>query len=86
MLKKNEARAMVEKYNVEKETQAREKAIAFCDTQASEEIRKRAEKGKTDAKVSVPTDLDINIVVNYLTTQGGYTVNELTHTYLLIEW
>lgn len=86
MLKKSEARKIVENYNVEKETQIREKAIAYCNNQIDEAIRKRAESGNTNIRISIPTDLNTDIIINYLTTQNGYDVSELTHTYLLIQW
>ena len=86
MLKKSEARTIVEKYNVEKETQIREKAVSYCDNQIDYAIRKRAESGNTNLKISIPTDLNTDIIINYLTTQNGYDVSELTHTYLLIQW
>lgn len=86
MLKKNEARVMVDAYNLREKEDKTNKAIAFCENEISKEIEKRANEGYSSVKVSIPTNLDIEIVVNYLTINGGYSVYELTHSYIQINW
>lgn len=86
MLKKNEARVMVDAYNLRAKEEKTNKAIAYCEKEISQEIENRAKAGHNSVKVSVPTNLDIEIVINYLTVQGEYSVYELTHSYIQINW
>lgn len=86
MLKKNEARVMVDAYSLRVKEEKTNKAIAYCENEISKEIENRAKDGHSNVKISVPTNLDIEIVINYLTVNGEYSVYELTHSYLQINW
>lgn len=86
MLKKNEARVMVDAYNLRAKEEKTNTAIAYCENEISKEIEKRAKDGHSNVKVSVPTNLDMEIVINYLTINGDYSVYELTHSYIQINW
>jgi hypothetical protein len=86
MLKKNEARVMVDAYVLRTKEEKVNKAIAYCDNEISKEIENKADNGHNSVKISVPTNLDREIIINYLTVEGGYSVYELTQTYIQINW
>jgi hypothetical protein len=85
MLKKSEARRMVEEFNIKAETTKREEAFAFCDNDISQAIEEAAKQGEGRIRISIPTNLSVNIITNYL-VGNGYAVSKMTNTYLLIEW
>ena len=86
MLKRNEARVMADAYNLRTKEEKTNQAIAYCEKEISKEIETRAKGGHNSVKVSIPTNLDIDIVINYLTVNGEYSVYELTHSYIQINW
>ena len=85
MLKKSEARTMVEEYNTQVLKEKIDNAISICDNEISKEIERVAKCGHFSVKVSIPTNADIDVVVNYL-NENGYLTTVLTHSYILIEW
>lgn len=85
MLKKADARTMVEERNTQVLKEKLENAIAICDNEISQEIEKYAKNGRTEVKVSIPTDIDMSMVIKYL-EENGYAVTKLTHSYISIEW
>ena len=86
MIKSSEARNMVDNYNAMVRKEKIDNAIAYCNNEISQEIEKRARVGHNTIKISIPANLDREIIVNYLTTECGYMVYELTHSYLPISW
>lgn len=85
MLKKSEARVMVEQFNIKAEAQKKAEAFGFCDNDISKSIEEVAKQGRDSIKVSIPTMLNIDLIINYL-SGNGYVVSRLTHNYLMIEW
>ena len=85
MLKKSEARVMVEEHNTRVLQEKLSNATAICENEISKEIERVAKQGRTEVKVSIPTHIDIDIVVKYL-QENGYVVTTLTHSYISIEW
>lgn len=85
MLKKSEARTMVEEHNTKVLKEKVDNAIAICENEISKEIERVAKCGHFSVKVSIPTNADIDVVVNYL-NENGYLTTVLTHSYILIEW
>lgn len=85
MLKKSEARKMVEDFNTKVEVTKREEAFAFCNNDISKAIEEAAKQGKGRIKISIPTILSVSIVTNYLVS-NGYAVSKMTNSYLMIEW
>ena len=85
MLKKSEARRMVEEFYTKVEARKKEEAFAFCDNDITEAIEAAAKQGKGRVKISIPTTLSVSLITNYL-TDNGYAVSKMTNSYLLIEW
>lgn len=85
MLKKSEARTMVEEHNKQVLKEKIDNAIAICENEISKEIERVAKCGHISVKVSIPTNTDIDVVINYL-KENGYLATALTHSYILIEW
>lgn len=85
MLKKSEARTMVEERNTQVLKEKLENAIAICDNEISKEIETYAKNGRSEVKVSIPTNIEMSMVIKYL-EENGYTVTKLTHSYISIEW
>lgn len=85
MLKKSEARTMVEERNTQVLKEKLDNAIAICDNEISKEIENYAKKGRTEVRVSIPTNIEMSMVIKYL-EENGYTVTKLTHSYISIEW
>lgn len=85
MLKKSEARIMVEEYNKQVLKEQIDKAIAICENDISKEIERVAKCGHISVKVSIPTNVDIDVIINHL-KENGYLATALTHSYILIEW
>lgn len=85
MLKKNEARVMVERFNLKAEETKKAEAFGFCDNDISKAIEEVAMQGKESIKISIPTMLDIDLIINYL-SGNGYVATKLTHSYIMIEW
>lgn len=76
---------MVEEFNVKAEATKKAEAFGYCDNDISKIIEDIAKRGCSDIKVSIPTMLDVDLVINYL-SDNGYVVSRLTHNYILIEW
>ena len=85
MLKKNEARVMVDAFNLRAKEAKKAEAFGFCDNDISKAIEETAKQGRESIKISIPTMLDINLIINYLNS-NGYVVSNLTHNYIMIEW
>lgn len=85
MLKKSEARTMVEQFNIKAEATKKAEAFGFCENDISKAIEESAQQGRESIKVSIPTMLNIDLIINYL-SGNGYVVSRLTHNYLMIEW
>lgn len=85
MLKRNEARVMVDAFNLKEEEAKKAEALGYCDKEISNLIEETAKQGKDSIKVSIPTMLDINLIINYLNS-NGYVVSNLTHNFIMIEW
>ena len=85
MLKKNEARVMVDAFNLRAEKTKKMEAFSFCDNDISKSIEEVAKQGRESIKISIPTFLDINLIINYL-SDNGYIVSNLTHNHIMIEW
>ena len=85
MLKKNEARVMVDAFNLRAEEAKKAEAFGFCDNDISKSIEEVAKQGRESIKISIPTMLDINIIINYLSS-NGYKVLNLGKNYIQIEW
>ena len=85
MLKKSEARAMLEQYNIQAEATKKAEAFGFCENDISKAIEETGKQGRESIKISIPTFLDINLIINYL-SGNGYVVSNLTHNYIMIEW
>lgn len=85
MLKKSEARKMVEDFIIATETTRKEKAFAFCNNDISKAIEETARQGQSRVKISIPTNLSVDLITNYL-VGNGYAVSKMSSTYLLIEW
>ena len=85
MLKKLEARQMVEEHNKQVLKEQIDRAIAICENEISQEIERVAKCGHISVKISIPTNADIDVVINYL-KENGYLATALTHSYILIEW
>ena len=85
MLKKNEARVMVDAFNMRAEEAKKAEAFGFCENDISRAIEETAKQGRDSIKINIPTFLDINLIINYL-SGNGYVVSNLTHNYIMIEW
>ena len=85
MLKKSEARKIVEQYNIKAEETKKAEAFGFCENEISKAIEESAKQGRDSIKISIPTMLNIDLIINYL-SGNGYVVSRLTHNYLMIEW
>ena len=85
MIKASETRIIMDTFNSQVYQQRVDKAKAICDNEISQEIERLANKGKSRASVTLPTNIDIDIVEQYLIS-NGYTVTVLTNSYILIEW
>ena len=85
MLKKSEARTIVEERNTQVLKEKLNNAIAICENEISKEIEKYAQNGRTEVKVSIPTNIEMSMVMKYL-EENGYTVTKLTNSYISIEW
>ena len=85
MLKKSEARVMVEEFNIKAEATKKAEAFSFCDNDISKSIEEVAKQGRDSIKVSIPTMLSVDLIINYL-SGNGYVVSRLTHNYIMIEW
>ena len=85
MLKKNEARVMVDAFNLRAKEAKKAEAFGFCDNDISKSIEEVAKQGRDSVKISIPTFLDINLIIKYL-SDNGYIVSNLTHNYIMIEW
>ena len=85
MLNKNQANEMVKEYqnNIKKENL--ENATNLCENEISQKIEKSAKKGYNFILFSVPTCIDVNIVIEIL-AKNGYKIIRKTYTYLSIEW
>lgn len=85
MLKRNEARVIVDAFNMRAEEAKKAEAFGFCDNDISKSIEEVAKQGKETIKISIPTFLDINLIIKYL-SDNGYIVSNLTHNHIMIEW
>ena len=85
MLKRNEARVMVDAFNLKAEETKKAEAFGFCDNDISKAIEEVAKQGRDSIKVSIPTMLSVDLIINYL-SDNGYVVSRLTHNYIMIEW
>ena len=85
MLKKNEARVMVDAFNIKAEATKKAEAFGFCDNDLSKAIEEVAKQGRDSIKVRIPTMLRVDLIINYL-SDNGYVVSRLTHNYVMIEW
>ena len=85
MLKKNEARVMVDAFNIKAEATKKAEAFGFCDNDISKAIEEVAKQGRDSIKVSIPTMLSVDLIIYYL-SDNGYVVSRLTHNYIMIEW
>ena len=85
MLKKSEARVMVEEFNIKAEATKKAEAFGFCDNDISKAIEEVAKQGRDSIKVTIPTTLRVDLIINYL-SGNGYVVSRLTHNYIMIEW
>lgn len=85
MLKRNEARVMVDAFNLKEEETKKAEAFGFCDNDISKAIEEVASKGIDSIKVSIPTVLNVNLIINYL-SDNGYIVSRMTHNYIMIQW
>ena len=85
MLKKNEARVMVDAFNIKAEATKKAEAFGFCDNDISKSIEEVAKQGRENIKVSLPTTIETDLVIKYL-NDNGYVVSKLTHNYIMIEW
>lgn len=85
MLKASEARILVEKYEDNKKTEMMNAVKHYCNTVVQEEINLRASDGRDHTRISVPTVLDLPMVMQYL-KDAEYVVTKLTASYIYIEW
>lgn len=85
MLKKAEARAMVEEFNIKAEVTKKAEAFDFCNNDIAKAIEEVAKQGRENIKVSIPTMLSVDLIINYLNS-NDYVVSRLTHNYIMIEW
>lgn len=85
MLKRNEARVMVDAFNLKAEETKKAVAFGFCDNDISKAIEEVAGQGRENIKVSLPTTIETDLVIKYL-SDNGYVVSKLTHNYIMIEW
>ena len=85
MLNKNEALKMVKEYQDNIKKKNLENAKNLCENEISQEIEKSAKKGNNFILFSVPTCVDVNIVIEIL-AENGYKIIKKTYTYLSIEW
>jgi hypothetical protein len=85
MIKASETRIIMDTFNSQVYQQMVDKAKAICDNEISQEIERLANKGKSRASVTLPTNIDIDIVEQYRIS-NGYTVTVLTNSYIIIEW
>ena len=76
---------MVEQFNIKAEATKKAEAFGFCENDISKAIEESAQQGRDSIKVSIPTMLNIDLIINYL-SGNGYVVSRLTHNYLMIEW
>lgn len=85
MLKKADARRMVEDFNIKAEATKKAEALDYCDNDISKAIEEVASRGRDNIKVTIPTMLSVDLIINYL-NNNGYTVTKLTYSYIMIEW
>ena len=85
MLKKSEARTILEQFNIKAEATKKAEAFGFCENDISRAIEESAKQGRDSIKISIPTMSNIDLIINYL-SGNGYVVSRLTHNYLMIEW
>lgn len=85
MLKRNEARVMVDAFNLKAEATKKEIAFGYCDNEISKAIEEVAGKGRENVKVSLPTTIETDLIINYL-SNNGYVVSKLTNNYIMIKW
>ena len=76
---------MLEQYNIKAEAQKKAEAFGFCENDISRAIEESAKQGRESIKISIPTMLNIDLIINYL-SGNGYVVSRLTHNYLMVEW
>ena len=76
---------MVEEFNIKAEATKKAEAFDFCDNDISKAIEEVAKQGKNSIKVSIPTMLNVDLIINYV-SDNGYVVSRLTHNYIMIEW
>ena len=76
---------MVEQFNIKAEATKKAEAFGYCDNEISNAIEEAAKQGRDNIKISIPTMLNIDLIINYL-SGNGYVVSKLTHNYIMIEW
>ena len=85
MIKMTEARSLTEQYNIEKLRNQKTEVYNYCNGEVSKAIQEAATNGKENIKISIPTNLNVDLVLTYL-NNNGFTCSKLTHNYILIEW
>ena len=85
MLTKSEAKRMAKEFNIKAEATKKAEALSFCDNDISKAIEEVAKQGKNNVKVSIPTMLNVDFIISYL-SDYSYVVSRLTHNYIMIEW
>jgi len=85
MLTKLQAKTMVKEFNIKAEATKKSEALGFCDNDISKAIEEVAKQGKNSIKISIPTMLNVDFIISYI-SDYGYVVSRLTHNYIMIEW
>ena len=74
MITANEAREKVRELKAQKEQEHKEKVLAFCEKEATEAIRKRAESGNNGVIITdCPQDIQKG-VIQILRDKGNFAV------------
>ena len=85
MINVNNASALVKTHENNKKSAMVNAVKRYCETVVHEEIKLRAEYGNEHTRMSIPTDLDVEMVMDYI-RNAGFEVVKLTASYIYIEW
>ena len=86
MLTREKAREMADKYNVEREKKAYERAIEFAENEIGKQIEFYANTGENKCTIFIPSHISRKNVIEYLKEHGFEVKGDMYYAEFEISW